>query len=343
MTFDPNAAADPNERNIFGLPFTERESRLILIPIPWEVTTSYRDGTAKGPDAILAASQQIDLYDAELGKWYEPGIAMQSIDRTIVKKNSFLRPQAKNIIAKGGEVAGSAGLKAALTAVNKGSRELNTWVYDRVRALRRKKKIVGLVGGEHSTAFGAIEALLEEHPTMGVLQIDAHCDLREAFEGFEHSHASVMYNVITTLPLKKLVQVGIRDFCEAEMKMIRREKRRIRTFFDADLARKKQQGRRWDTIVREIVKTLPKHVFVSFDIDGLEPTLCPHTGTPVPGGLSFHEATSLIRAVAESGRTIVGFDVNEVAPGGSTEWDGNVGGRILLKLCGWTLKSQRLL
>lgn len=123
--------------------------------------------------------------------------------------------------------------------------------------------------------------------------------------------------------------------------MIRREKKRIVTFYDRDLAEWKAHGQRWSHVVKRIVRSLPKHVFISFDIDGLEPTLCPHTGTPVPGGLSFNEAVSLLKAVVESGRTIVGFDLNEVAPGGTTEWDCNVGSRMLFKLCGWTLRSWK--
>lgn len=340
--FDPNAAAT-DSHSIFGLPFTAKDAALVLLPVPWEVTTSYNEGTAKGPAAIVEASKQIDLFDSELGEFYKPGIAMLPIPTTVQKKSAALRTHAKKIIAKGGDIGSNAVLKKSLKEVNKGSDWLNDWVRGTVETHLTQGKIVGLVGGDHSTPFGMMQALLKKYPRMGVLQIDAHCDLRKAYEGFEHSHASIMYNALTKLPLKKLVQVGIRDFCLEEMQIIKREKKRISTFFDTDLAKQKQNGVTWKKIAKKIVSTLPKEVYISFDIDGLEPTLCPHTGTPVPGGLTFYEAAALIRAVHESGRKIVGFDLNEVAPGGTTEWDGNVGGRMLLKLCGWTLKSQKKL
>jgi len=340
--FDPSAAVT-GSAGIFGLPFSEKDAALVLLPVPWEVTTSYKEGTAKGPAAILDASRQIDLFDHELGEFYKPGIYMRPINASIAKKSKALRMHAKKLIAKGGEIGNNAALNKSLRTVNAGSKELNNWVYTQIKELRKKKKIVGLVGGDHSTPFGVMKALVEEYPSMGILQIDAHADLRKAYEGFEDSHASIMYNVLTKLPVKKLVQVGIRDFCIDEMEMIKKEKKRITTFFDADLAKAKQKGKTWKQLTKSIISALPKQVYISFDIDGLEPTLCPHTGTPVPGGLRYHEVSCLIRAVAESGRMIIGFDLNEVAPGGSTEWDGNVGGRLLLKLCGWTLKSQKKL
>jgi hypothetical protein len=111
--------------------------------------------------------------------------------------------------------------------------------------------------------------------------------------------------------------------------------------FDAELARRRFDGESWSSVVREIVDALPQYVYLSFDIDGLDPTLCPHTGTPVPGGLQFQEACALLSAVAKSGRTIVGFDLCEVAPGpDGDEWDGNVGARLLYKMVGATLRSR---
>jgi agmatinase len=167
--------------------------------------------------------------------------------------------------------------------------------------------------------------------------------LRRAYEGFERSHASIMDNVLKLAPgVAKLVQVGIRDFCEEEVDAIRDARGRVATTFDVDVAAARMSGA-LPALFERIVAALPTHVYVSFDIDGLDPTLCPHTGTPVPGGLSFHEASLLVGLVARSGRTIVGFDLNEVAPGPEgDEWDANVGARLLYKLIGWTLVSRGL-
>jgi agmatinase len=203
-------------------------------------------------------------------------------------------------------------------------------------------KLVALIGGDHSSPFGAIRAHAEAHPGLGVLHIDAHADLRVAFEGFTHSHASIMHNVMTKIPeVGRLVQVAIRDFSEDEYRTIEKSDGRIRTHFDADLSRRRFAGESWKSQCERIVKDLPKSVYVSFDIDGLEPTLCPHTGTPVPGGLQFAEATALIAEVVHSGRRIVGVDLNEVVPGpDGDQWDGNVGARMLYKMIGWMLISQ---
>ncbi len=337
--FNPNAASS-KESGIFGLPYTVDDAKLILLPIPWEVTASYRKGTAHGPNAIFEASKQVDLYDSDFGSFYDIGIAMAQIPEKILALNNTLRPLAAEIIDRCG-TDGDTTLEKNATTVNAGCDVVNQYVYDQVRSLRTQGKLVGLVGGEHSIPFGAFKAMLEEYPSMGILQIDAHADLRPAFEGFEHSHASIMYNATTKLPLKKLVQVGVRDFCEDELRMIESSGGKIQTFFDRDLAKKRIEGIPWKESVSEILAMLPKEVFISFDIDGLEPSLCPHTGTPVPGGLNFQDVSYLLWRLATSGKTIVGFDLNEVAAHPSTEWDGTVGSRILFKLCGAFLKSHQ--
>jgi agmatinase len=336
--FNPNAAAAADS-GIFGLPYTAAEAKLVLIPVPWEVTTSYGGGTSQGPAAILQASKQVDLFDRELGNFYEAGIAMLSASPEVQAWNAQARQTAQAIIEVGG-ISADPGLQQAATEVNTYSEKLNHYIYQETRHLLAQGKLVGLVGGDHSTPFGAIQAFLEKHPQMGILHFDAHADLREAYEGFEFSHASIMYNVMTKTPLTQLVQVGIRDFCEEEFNFIQQHSKRITTFFDATLVEQKMQGQSWSQICEQIVQCLPKEVYISFDIDGLDPRFCPHTGTPVPGGLDFNEALYLIKQVAQSGRKIIGFDLNEVAPDLSptaTEWDANVGARLLYKLCGWVL------
>jgi len=141
-------------------------------------------------------------------------------------------------------------------------------------------------------------------------------------------------------PFDRLVQVGIRDLSEEEQDRIQSSGGRIVAFYDPELAEARFAGESWAAQCARIVAKLPKLVYVSFDIDGLDPALCPHTGTKVPGGLSFQMATSLIAAVVKSGRRLVGFDLTEVAPApDGSEWDENVGARILYKLIGWSLAS----
>ncbi len=339
--FDAGAAA-PSDSGIFGLPHSREEAKVIVVPVPFAATTSYGGGAQNGPNAILEASRQIDLFDVETGRPYQAGIAMLPSSPDLEAWDTEARSLAEKVIAVGGNLSGDPALDRALARVNALSHAVNEHVYATVRGILAQAKLPALVGGDHSTPYGAIRACAEAHPGLGILHIDAHADLREAYQGFEHSHASIMNNVITRLPgVSRLVQVGIRDLSEEEFEAIARSSGRIRAHFDADLAHRRFEGEPWSKQVARIVEGLPKVVYVSFDIDGLDPTLCPHTGTPVPGGLSFHEATSLVAGVAKSGRTIVGVDVNEVVPG-EDEWDGNVGARILYKLIGWMLVSQGL-
>jgi agmatinase len=163
-----------------------------------------------------------------------------------------------------------------------------------------------------------------------------------------------MRHVVLEIPqVKQLVQVGIRDFCSEEMAFAEKNKEKIAVFFDEDMAKDQLSGAKTCAkICEEITETLPAKIYISFDIDGLDPSLCPHTGTPVPGGLSWNQMLLLLKTVVKSGRRIVGFDLVEVAPGNNgregklclpstqLEWDANVGARLLFKLCGWALKSQ---
>ncbi len=341
-SFDPGAAA-AHGSGIFGLPFTEKQARVVVLPVPFAATTSYGGGAEKGPRAVFEASKQVDLFDLDTGRPYEAGIAMRKIPQDILRLHREGRALARKVIDAGGVIGASKALARALARVNTISAEVDAWVYEQTRTMLRDGKLPALLGGDHSTPFGAIRAVAERHPGLGVLHIDAHADLRRAYEGFEGSHASIMYNVVTRIPeVARLVQVGIRDFSEEEFDRIAQSEGRIRTHFDGDLARRAATGEPWSEQVRRIVADLPERVYVSFDIDGLDPTLCPHTGTPVPGGLSFVQATALLAGLATAGRTIVGVDLNEVVPGSRDEWDGNVGARVLYKLIGWMLVTQGL-
>ena len=343
MGFDPGAASLPSS-GLYGLPYTIEEARVVVVPVPFAATTSYGSGAERGPRAILEASKQVDLYDGETGRPYEAGIAMLPIPDDILRWHEEARAEAEPVIAAAGIIAGDPALQAALARANAMGERTNERVYSTCRDLLAAGKLIGLVGGDHSTPFGAIRAIAETHPGLGILHVDAHADLRDAYEGFVWSHASIMHNVLARIPgVARLVQVGIRDFSEDELTAIRGSAGRVQTHFDHAIAARRLDGEPWSRQITRMIEALPDEVYVSFDIDGLDPTLCPHTGTPVPGGLSFHEATALIAAVARSGRKIVGVDVNEVVPGpDGDQWDGNVGARILYKLLGWMLVSQGL-
>jgi agmatinase len=338
-SFDPNGLAAANT-NIFGLPFNETEADIVIIPVPWEVTVSYQSGTAQGPEAIFNASKQVDLYDADVTDAWKRGIFMRKVDKSILKFSKSLRKKAEKYLDQIGEGEMKKNMRKIRDEINASGNFLKEWGKKEIGLLLEKKKLPALLGGDHSTPLGFMEALAEKYPGFGILQIDAHCDLRNAYEGFEFSHASIMFNALKIPAVKKLVQVGIRDFCEEEINVINSSNGRVKTFFDADLKRKMFEGENWKLICNQIVNELPNEVYISFDIDGLDPKLCPHTGTPVPGGLEFEQAVYLLKSVVDSGRKIIGIDLNEVAPG-DDEWDANVGARLLYKMCNLMGKSAQ--
>jgi len=340
--FDPNSVSNPNN-NIFGLPFTEEESRLIILPIPWEVTVSYNAGTARAPEHVFKASLQVDLFDPEFKDEWKQGYFMRGSDRKILMKSDYLRKEAElyiNYIAGGEDVNANKFMCKTLKEVNAGGLLLNDWVYEQTKDLMAAGKLVALLGGDHSTPLGYFKAIAEKHGDFGILQIDAHCDLRVAYENFVYSHASVMYNALKEIPqLKKLVQVGIRDYCEEEWNFINANTDRISTFFDKNIKERLYEGDTWQNITNEIIDQLPANVFISFDIDGLDPKLCPHTGTPVQGGFETEAIFYLFKKIQKTGRRIVGFDLNEVGIS-QDEWDENVGARCLFKLCNLLVASN---
>ena len=333
--FDPNGPAQAG--TLFGLPFSEETAEVIVVPVPWEVTVSYRDGTANGPSAILDASSQVDLAMRTIKNAWQLGIYMLPESDVIQKESKNLRPVAKKYIESLDNPDSSN--ESVLKHINDGSKKLNQWVFETTKSFLDKGKLVALLGGDHSTPLGFIKALAEKNSRFAILQIDAHADLRNAYEGFSYSHASIMFNALKLPSVSQLVQVGIRDYCSEELDVIDNSKGRIKTFFDEDIKESLLKGKTWENVCVEIVDNLPEHVYISFDIDGLDPKLCPNTGTPVAGGFDFHEIVLLLKVLAKSGKKIIGFDLNEVSPGNS-DWDANVGARILYQLCNWMGVSQ---
>lgn len=326
--FDPSGVALKNA-NFIGLPYTEENARIILLPIPWEATVSYSAGTAAGPENIRDASYQLDLFDADVKDAYKIGLYMRPTEHKILAFSNQTRTLATEHIES--LESGNGPREDILSTVNQSSAELNAWVKKQCAEILNQDKLIGLVGGDHSTPLGYLHALAEKHESFGILQIDAHADLRKAYEGFTYSHASIFYNVLEEIQnISKIVQVGIRDFCEEEIEYAENSNGRVEIFFDQDINEGLFRGTSFHDICSNIVEKLPQKVYISFDIDGLWPNLCPNTGTPVAGGFSLPQVFYLLKLLAESGRTIIGFDVSEV--GAASEWDGNVGARVIYKI-----------
>lgn len=342
-TFDPGAAAAPDS-GIFGLPDDPEGAGVHVIGVPFDATTSFRKGTARGPEAILEASRQVDLFDLMTGRPYEAGIWMAPLDARVRGWNEAASRAAEPIIAAGG-VEHDPSLRKAAAEVDRIGAELNRWVEARAGEVLEAGKLCALVGGDHSVPFGAIRAHAARHPDLGILHFDAHADLRPAYEGFTWSHASILRNVVERIDgVARVLQVGIRDLSEEEHDFIAASEGRIRAVYDRDWAAARHTGEPLREFVRRSLGDLPREVYVTFDVDGLDPALCPNTGTPVPGGLSWNEAMLWLEELVHSGRRIVGLDLNEVAPAADGElgsgWDENVGARLLYRLIGFALKSR---
>lgn len=344
QNFDPNGVGASG--SIFGLPFNPENAEVVIVPVPWEVTVSYGAGTAGGPEAVLQASPQLDLHQPDIQDAWKMGISMLDIPASLQKKNADLRKlSARYIEALENQhlTEQPQEVQQVPHVVNEAAEAMCAWVEQQASQLLSAGKLAVVLGGDHSTPLGLIRALAKKHQEgFGILQIDAHADLRIAYEGFTYSHASIMYNALQVQGVNKLVQVGIRDICGQEVEVAHKNSARVSIFYDRYLKQEKYKGKSWHQLVQEIIEQLPQKVYISFDIDGLDPKLCPGTGTPVPGGFEYEEAMYLIEAVVRSGKTIIGCDLCEVSPGDS-EWNGNVGARVLYRMLNLMGVSQKLL
>src|SRR5262245_4099442 len=242
-------------------------ARAVVLPVPYDATTTYQGGTRLGPAAILAASRNMELYDEEVGAVYRSGI------HTLPE----LEPAAEGPEAMVARVEQAVG-----------------WILD-------QGKLPAMLGGEHSITAGAVRAAAKRQRGLSVLQIDAHGDMRDEYLGTPHSHACVMRRVRELVPA---ASVGIRSLSEEEASYLAEHPQPIWS-----VRQFRALGRRWEPILA----SLTDHVFVTFDLDGLDPSFLPATGTPAPGGLDWSEVVDLLRAVSERAR-IVGFDVVELSP-----------------------------
>ncbi len=278
---DLAASATVNEKNpklpnFLGLPenFSSPENaKVMIIPVPYEATTSYGQGTARGPAAILEASQQVELFDDEL--WEEPfkigihttePIVMKTVDRYVPKPFEEL--------------------------------------YEQVKRLININKFPIIFGGEHSLTVGAVKACAEQYKDLSILQIDAHCDLRPEYEGNPYSHASVSYQLYHLLPKPLITQVGIRNVSAEEVRWLETEYPNVNIYWA-------RQQERWN--FQEIINTLSDNVYLTIDVDGLDPSIMPATGTPEPGGINWYQLMELVKLVCVK-RNVVAADIVELSP-----------------------------
>jgi agmatinase len=334
-TFNPNDIGQPNGR-YFALPYALEEAAIALISVPWDVTTSFRPGTSAAPQALIEASAQVDLFDADVPEAWTIKIGTAPFPVQWYDENKKYRAKAEKIITLLEQGESTEKLTEALAEINAAGAALNQYVATEAKKQLAAQRIPAVVGGEHSVALGLLQALNEQYDAFGILHIDAHADLREAYEGFVFSHASIMNHALRLPHLTRLTQVSVRDYCLDEAERMRRDDR-IVVFTDALLQEAAFNGKTWAAQTTEILGSLPQNVYVSFDIDGLTPAHCPHTGTPVPGGLSYAQALFLLKQVALSGRRIIGFDLCEAAP---DAYDANIAVRLLYKLCCYTHLSH---
>jgi agmatinase len=338
--FNPNGIGLKND-HIFGLDTNYEDADFVIVPVPWEVTVSYRSGTASAPKNILDTSSQIDLFHEDFPKLWQQGIYMLPIDGNVLAKNQELSKISRKVIndLESGVVESDPAILKSVSVVNRGCDWCVNYVKEVVLKCLKDQKIVGVLGGEHGVSEGAIKAFSNIYDSFGVLQFDAHMDLRKDYEGFTHSHASVMRNIIDLPQISNLVQVGVRDFCEDEFNYANKHQK-ITTFTDTQLKKILFEGQSWQSLCDKIIESLPEKIYITLDIDVLNPALCPSTGTPVPGGLQYEQLFYLISKTKKTKKQIIGFDLVEVA-GAPDTINTIVGARALYGLLGAVAKYQK--
>lgn len=343
--FNPNGII-PDNGNYFGMPLTPDEAALVLISAPWDVTVSQRagSGSSYAPDAIIEASRCVGFYDPSAPNSWRKGIATAPIDYTIQDRSHRLRSDAEKVVKLRDELdiptLENIMHDRRVRRVNEGLAEFNAKIYTQTQSWLEKGKIVGLVGGDHSVAYGALRAMGEKYGRLGVLAIDSSCDLMASPHGFDFSNMSVMHDVLRDVSsVESLVYVGVREFAPEEWRRAETD-RRITMFPAQHIYNSIFEGRSWGSIVDDIVAALPDNIYISLDINALTAECAPHTGVRVPGGLRFPDVVYLMERIVASGRRIVGFDLSEVVPDVSDKTDASIAARLLFKMCGIALKNH---
>ncbi|MBG90737.1 MAG: agmatinase [Actinobacteria bacterium] len=340
MLNNPNQTGNKTQ-GLFGLGSQLSDAQTVVLPVPWDVTASGKRGSAGAPGQILYRSSEIDIGNPIIPEFWETGIYMAPIDSDWQSKNQVLGQQVAAYIQ--GLEQGDHAIDESLTqAVDAQSDALAKWLGREMQILDEAKKSIIVLGGDHSISRGPISHVAQQTDALGVLQIDAHMDLRSAYQGFRSSHASVMYELITQIDHLSLVQVGGRDYCPEEDALRHAYPGRIFWHLDQGLAAEQFEGVSWAQQCEKMIAQLPQDVYVSIDIDGLSPQYAPQTGTPVPGGLTYQQVIYLLHKLLKSGRNIRGSDLVEVA-GEKAGIDALVGAFLLFQLALVQYGSQQRL
>ncbi|MDP6954733.1 MAG: agmatinase family protein [Planctomycetota bacterium] len=326
---------------LFGQACDPEQAAVHVIPVPFDATCSYRLGAAAGPAAIRRASTQVDLFDLPWGSPWQAGIYMEREDEEVQLLNREGRALVEQLRSNA-----NCDRPATLERMNTIGVEVNRRVAARTNSALAAGQLPLVLGGDHSAPFGSIAAVASAHPGLGLLHIDAHADMRVAYEGLTWSHASIIHNVLSRIQdVAVVLQVGLRDLCAEEWERITDGTPRINCLADWEWTRERLAGSDLSLRIDQAIECLPQDVYITLDVDGLEPSLCPQTGTPVPGGLTWGEVCLWLERLVDSGRRIVGLDLCEVsggsaAEGGADSWDAIVGARLLYKMIGAALGSR---
>ncbi len=300
MNFLPDGSAFPwSFASLDGDDADFDRAAAAIIPVPYDGTVSYRSGARDGPQAIIEASRYLELYEPDLD--LEP--AQWGIATLPALEPDVSGPEAN--IGRVEEVVG---------------------------ALTDAGKLPVMLGGEHSLTLGAVRALAQRHPSLSILQLDAHADMRDSYQGSRYSHACVMRRVRETIGDGNVVQAGIRSISSEEIQHIRGA-----GVTGVHLYTPGQYND--STAIDELLKGLGETVYVTVDLDALDPSIMPAVGTPEPGGLSWQETLSILQAVAQRSR-IIGFDVMELAPNEGPTHAAYTAARLTYKLIGYALSAR---
>lgn len=336
----------PDNGNYFGIPVSPDEAALVLVSAPWDVTVATRAGSSYAPDAIIDASRRIGLCDPSTDDSWRKGVATVPIDYTIQDLSHRLRSDAERVIKYRDElgipVIENMIYERRSKRINEALHEINSNIYEQTSSWLSKGKIVGLVGGDQSTIYGAVKAMGEKFGRLGILHIDSECDMRSDVHGFDFSNMSVMHDLLRDVPqIENYVGVGMREFKPCEWQRVQ-ENKRIKLFTADDMHRMEYEGETWKAVCDKIVDGLPDNVYVSLDIDGLTMECSPHTGVRVPGGMTLPQVVYMLERVVDSGRRIVGFDLTEVVPDLKDKSDALIAARLLFRMCNVALKHHHV-
>ena len=271
-----------------------QQAKTVILPVPYDCTSEWRGGSRHGPQAIIDASQYLELYDLEL-------------DREIYKVGISTLPQVEPLLSS--------------------PQDMIDRVYQVIKGLIQKEKFVVLLGGEHSLSLGAVRAFKEAFPRLSVLQLDAHADLRDEYLGTKYSQACVMRRIFELCPIS---QAGVRSLSWEEKQFLTQNK--LAPFYMSDLASNTAS-------IDQIVDSLSEDVYVTIDVDVLDPSIMPAVGTPEPNGMPWQQVLDVIESVALH-RHVVGFDLMEFCPGEGPGSCAFLLAKLAYKLIGCTVPQE---